>query len=96
VPDRARLPFVNSSWEWFLMARLALSVWVALTVLTLIACFDDRPATRWATFPKLPVPAGDSFAEARLNPGNRLVYDQRVSRTQGSSCTNCRRTAKRG
>jgi hypothetical protein len=78
----------------FVMARLALSVWVALTVLTLIACVDDRSATRWAELPKLPVPAGDSLADVRLNPGKRLVYDQRVVRTPGSSCTNCRRTAK--
>ena len=72
------------------MERLALSLWVALTVSTLAGCADAEfrvPVPEG--FPALPVPAGNSLSEARVELGRRLFYDKQLSRTKEIACGNC-------
>jgi len=72
------------------MERLALSLWVVLTVGTLASCGDaDYQVAVPAGFPELLVPAGNSLTEARVNLGKRLFYDKQLSRTQEIACSSC-------
>ena len=72
------------------MERLALGLWMALTVVTLAGYVgaDHRvPAPRG--FPTLPVPAGNLITEGRANLGKRLPYDEQLSPTNDISCDSC-------
>ena len=72
------------------MERLALGLWIALTVVTLAGYVgtDHRtPAPRG--FPKLPVPAGTLITEARGAIGRRLSDNEQPSLPNDISCGNC-------
>ena len=72
------------------MERLALSLWVVLTVGTLASCEDGNYEVAVpAGFPDLPIPAGNGLTEARVNLGKRLFYDKQLSRTQEIACGSC-------
>jgi cytochrome c peroxidase len=72
------------------MERLALSLWLVLTTAVLAGCADGRNVAPLSSgFPTLPVPAGTTLTEARVNVGQRLFYDKQVSRTHGISCSDC-------
>jgi len=72
------------------MERLALSLWFVLTTAVLAGCADGRNVAPLSSgFPALPVPAGNTLTEARVNVDQRLFYDKQVSRTHGVSCSDC-------
>ena len=72
------------------MERLALGLWMALTVVTLAGYVgaDHRVAAPHG-FPAVPVPAGNLITEARGNLGRRLPYDEQLSPTNDISCSSC-------
>jgi hypothetical protein len=75
------------------MERLALSLWLALTVGTLAGAPAARhQAPLRASFPKLPVPAGDSLSEGRVELGRRSFHDRQLTHTTGIGCANCNAT----
>jgi len=69
--------------------RLALSVWLTVVAGTLAGCADDDQVALPATFPRLPVPAGNMLTEARVELGKRLFYDKPVSGTGAVACAVC-------
>jgi cytochrome c peroxidase len=72
------------------MERLALGLWMALTVVTLAGYVgDDQRAPAPRGFPRVPLPAGNLITEARGNLGRRLSYDEQLSPTNGISCATC-------
>ena len=69
------------------MERLALSVWIALAVVTLAGTANaDDHSMATSRFPKLPVPAGDSLTEAKAELGRRLLYEKQVSPRHPPGC----------
>lgn len=78
------------------MERLVLSLWFALTAVILAGCSDDRHLAPLPNgFPPLPVPAGATLTDERVNVGQRLSYDKQVSRMQGITCSGCQGAAVR-
>jgi cytochrome c peroxidase len=72
------------------MERLALGLWIALTVVTLagyVGADNHVPAPRG--FPTVPLPAGNLITEGRGNLGRRLSYDKQLSPTNDISCSSC-------
>ena len=72
------------------MERLALSLWIALAVVTLAGSVnaDDQPIAT-PRFPKLPVPAGDSVTQSKAELGRRLLYENQVSARLVPGCSGC-------
>ena len=72
------------------MERLALAIWLTLTAAMLAGCSDERHVAPLPDgFPALPVPAGNTLTDARVNIGKRLFYDRQVARKREVSCSSC-------
>ena len=72
------------------MERLALSLWIGLTAVTLAGSINaDRDVPTARGFPKLPVPAGDLLTEARGNLARSMFYDRQVFPTNDLCCGEC-------
>ena len=71
------------------MEKLALAVWVGLLVGTSAGVANHQRATVFEGYPSLPVPAGNTLAEARMNLGKGILQDSRASATNQPSCSIC-------
>ena len=71
------------------MERLALSLWIALTAVTLAGSHGRDEVSAPRSFPKLPVPAGNSITEAKGNLARRLFHDKQLSPANDTSCGDC-------
>src|SRR3954471_11801246 len=72
------------------MERLALSLWTALTVVTLAGSLKAAPVARAPrTFPKLPVPAGAMLTETSGTLVPRPLYDGPLFLPNDRGCMGC-------
>jgi len=72
------------------MERLALSLWTALTVVTLAGSLNAAPVARAPrAFPKLPVPAGAMLTETPANLVPRPLYDGPIFLPNDRGCMGC-------
>jgi cytochrome c peroxidase len=71
------------------MEKLALVVWVALLVGASAGAANDQPATVFEGYPTVPVPAGNTLSEARMNLGKGILHDIRASATNQPACSAC-------
>jgi hypothetical protein len=71
------------------MEKLALVVWVALLVGASAGVANHQRATVFEGYPTVPVPAGNTLAEARTNLGKGILHDSRASSTNQPTCSAC-------
>jgi cytochrome c peroxidase len=71
------------------LEKLALAVWVCLLVGASAGAGNHQRATVFEGFPTIPVPAGNTLAEARMNLGKGILHDSHTSGTNQPACSTC-------
>jgi cytochrome c peroxidase len=71
------------------LEKLALAVWVALLVGASTGVANHLRSTMFEGYPAVPVPAGNTLAEARSNLGKDIFEDRRAPSTNEPACSTC-------